>query len=579
MHHLAKPFALVLLLAPLGAQTFVRVRDDIVAPRHATAPTSTSLTSVTGASCGTVVGVSDGMPIVNAPGAYVTTNAFMNPACINRRGELAFVGDATGSRNQGIFVADSAGVHAIAMGCGGGGGSGQHGSCGDPSPIGGSFAGFFGGTVFTPAINDNGDVLFLADLFNASSPRGLFLYLASAQSFVKICAIGDPSPLGGTVTAIGPGNLNRDLDVVFLAQSSGGQQYVCDLLQWNAGALSVFSATGYPAPGGATVSMLGTESFGFVDGTTVFAGPVPSINDCGQVAFRIITNGGAVGRGIAVRQNGVDSWYLTDAMQSPNGGSYFDFQGAAINGSGQIAVFSDYMLNGNATSGWFVGKPGNWRHALSFYDSVDGGQVYGLAFSRLPMNFLTDDGDVVVWCDLNSNGNMGRVVLCTSDGSKVVLARQGSPTGVGGSFGYIDAWPSLNSAGRVSISSGTPGATFTSAHLVGVLCGPGVASSPCTSLNDNIRVDDFGPAGGSFLLFASFHAQNVPLPPYGALMIGPSMVMLQGPTPYPGLSGPRTLSLPVPNMPVLVGLSLHFQSLGITPSTLLLSNRATTALR
>lgn len=570
---------LPLLLAPLCAQTFVRVRDDITVPRPGAPAVSTSLTSVTGALCGTVLGARDGQAIVNDAGNTLSTNAFMNPACINRRGQLAFVGGATGVRNQGVFVADQNGVRAIAMGCGQGGGSGQHGSCGDPSPLGGTFAGFFQGTVFAPPINDDGDVLFLADLANATASRALFLYIASGPAIVKIAAVGDASPLGGSITALGPGSLDRDRRVLFLAQSTNSPQYVADILQWDNGALTVFSAVGSPAPGGATVAMLGTESFGFVDGTTVFAGPVPSMNDCGQVAYRIITNGGSVGRGIAVRQNGADSWYLTDAMQTPNGGSYFDFQGAAINGNGQIAVFADYMLSGNPTSGWFAGAPGNWRNALSFYDQVDGGQCYGLAFSRVPMTPISDDGDVVVWCDLNPNGNMGRIVLCASDGSHTILARQGSPTGAGGNYGSIDAWPSMNSSGRVSISAGTPGASWISAHLEAVLCGPAVASSPCVSLNDNLRVDDFGPAGSSFLLCASFGTQNLPLPPYGTLLIGPSIAILAGPLPYPGLSGPHTLSLTVPGIPALNGLTVHFQSLAFGTSSIDLTNRASTRVR
>jgi hypothetical protein len=36
--------------------------------------------------------------------------------------------------------------------------------CGDASPIGGHFGGFFFGTFFTPDINDAGDVLFFCDV-------------------------------------------------------------------------------------------------------------------------------------------------------------------------------------------------------------------------------------------------------------------------------------------------------------------------------------------------------------------------------------------------------------------------------
>ena len=571
---------LPLLLASIGAQTYVRSHDDVIQRRGPGGAGPVSLTSVTAAHCGTLMAAYDGQPILNGGGATVITNAFMNPACMNRNGAIAFVGEASGPRNQGIFVVDAGGLRAIAMGCGQGGGSGVHGTCGDPSPVGGTFAGFFGGTVYAPPINEEGDVLFLADIVNGTAPRGLFLHIASSGTIVKVAAVGDPSPLGGVFTALGPGSLSRDRDVLFLARSTGSNQYLADYFAWHGGTVSRFAVVGDPAPGGATIGMLGTESFGFVDGTTAFAGPVPSSNDCGQVAFRIITNGGTVGVGVAVRTNGTDAWYLTDAMQTPNGGSYFDFQGAAINGSGEIAVFADYMLNGNQTSGWIVGRPGNWRNALSFNDPVDGGQCIGLAFSRVPMTPLDDDGDLVLWCDLGPNLLDGRILVSAADGSLTVLARQGSPTGVGGSYGAIDAWPSMNSTGRVSISAGTAGTNWWSAHLTGVLCGPAVASSPCRSPGDTVQIGDFGPAGASFFLCVSTAQQSVHVSGFGTLLIGPApIVTLSGLVPYPGLSGPHWLPLPIPNNPAFAGASLHFQSLALATTSVQLTNRATTMIR
>lgn len=571
------------LAAAAPAQTYVRVRDHVVAARSAAGTPAPSLTSSTAQPCGVASAAHDWLPIANDPGNQVLVAAYMNPACTNRHGAIAFVADASGARNQGVFVADNGTVRAIAMGSGQGGGSGQHGTLGDPTPIGGTFGGFFGGTVFAPPIDDDGDVLFLADVANGSASRALFLFQAGTQSILKVCAVGDPSPYGGTITALGPGSLGPDRNVVFLAASTGSPQYVCDLLQFHNGAVTGFLATNDPAPGGATVAMLGTESFGFVDGTTIFAGPVPSQNACGQVAFRILTNGGTVGRGIAVRTNGVDSWYLTDAMATPNGGTYFDFQAAAINGYGEIAVFSDYMLSGNPTSGWFAGSPGSFRHVLSFYDPVDNLTVRGLAFSRAPMTPFSDGGDLIVWCDVDptGNGNMGRIVLCAADGSRVVLARQNGPTGAGGNYGWIDAWPSMTSNGRTCVASGTPGAPWTSAYLRHSLCGPAVQSSPCTEVGDSVVVDDFGPAGASFVLLASLTTQILPMPPYGDLLIGGAtpVVTVLGITPYPGTAGPHSLSFPIPNVPAYAGIQLHYQAIALTGSTIAFTNRTTTTLR
>ena len=573
-------FVLPILLLPVCAQNYVRVRDNVLEQRGPAGPGRAGPNSVKPAHCGTLVTAYDGQTILNGGGATLITNAFMNPACVNRKGVLAFYGEATGARNQGIFVADGTGVRAIVMGCGQGGGSGQHGTCGDPSPVGGTFAGFFSSTVFAPPINDDGDVLFLADIKNGTTTRGLFLYLAGSQTIVKVAAVGDPSPLGGVFTALGPGSLDRDRQVLFLARSTNSNKYLADIFRWKSGAVSRFCAVGDPAPGGATVGMLGTESFGFVDGTTVFAGPVPSINDCGQVAYRIITTGGTVNVGVAVRTNGTDVWYLDDTMTTPVGGTYFDFQGAVINGSGQIAVFAEYMQGSNPTGGWFVGRPGSWRAALCFNDPVDGGLCIVLGFSRAPMTPLSDSGDLVVSCDLDPNQTKGRLLLSAADGSRTVLARQGDPIGTGDNYGVIDGWPSMDSSGRVSISTGGTGGSWNSAHLTGLLCGPGVASNPCRSPGDTLQIDDFGPAGASFVLFFSTATQSVSLPPYGTLLIGPAPILaLTGVVAYPGLAGPHTQPLPIPNNPALRGVSLHFQSLALLPTSYQLTNRATSLLR
>jgi hypothetical protein len=93
--------------------------------------------------------------------------------------------------------------------------------CGDVSPIGGHFGGFFFGTFFTPDINDAGHVLLLCDINGGDLRRALFLYRVAPGQIVKVAAIGDPSPIRGTFGAVGPGSLNNSGKVVFLASAVG----------------------------------------------------------------------------------------------------------------------------------------------------------------------------------------------------------------------------------------------------------------------------------------------------------------------------------------------------------------------
>jgi hypothetical protein len=343
--------------------------------------------------------------------------------------------------------------------------------CGDASPIGGHFGGFFfGNTFFTPDINDAGDVLFFCDVNGGNSRRALFLYRGASGEIVKVAAIGDPSPIGGTFGAVGPGSLNNNGQVVFLAAAVGTTN--SDLFMWDKGVVTKVAAVGDPAPQGGTFSLLGTESAGFPDGTNIPVGPVPDINDSEQIAFRAIVSGGITQRGIVVRTGQNDEWYVKVPDPTPIGGTYFDMQAASINNAGQIAFFADYRPTPDTfNSGWFAGAPGNWRKVVVFFDPIDAGECLGLAFSRNPMQTIDAAGNVVFWANLDINGTADRLVLGLTDGSLLIAARRGDPTPIGGTFGLMDAWPAINgNIGTLNVA--TPGAQngALSAHMAFTHC-------------------------------------------------------------------------------------------------------------
>ena len=455
-----------------SAKTIVRVHDTAERPQTASPQQNYSVTS-SRAPLGTICDVESraahGQIAPNTNGGTLNPVAFINPTTVNASGRVAFNSQVNGSaRNQGVFVADSDGtISAIAIGCGGLGGSGDTTSmCGDASPIGGHFGGFFFGTVFTPDINEAGDVLFFCDVNGGSSRRALFLYRVASQEIVKVAAVGDPSPIGGTFGAIGPGSLNNNGKVVFLA-SPVGETANSNLFMWDNGAVTKVAAIGDPAPGGGTFSALGTESFGFQDGSFIPVGPVPDINDSDQIAFRAIVSGGITQRGIIVRTGQADEWYVKVPDPTPIVGTYLDMQAASINNAGQIAFFADYHPTPETiNSGWFAGAPGNWRKVVVFFDPIDGGQCLGLAFSRNPMQTIDAAGNVVFWANLDSNGTADRLVLGLTDGNLLIAARRGDPTPIGGTFGSMDAWPAVDgNIGTLNVA--TPGAQngALSAHM------------------------------------------------------------------------------------------------------------------
>jgi len=470
-----------------GAKPFVRVHDNAERTQIASPQQNNSLTSPrapSGAICGVESRAAHGQIAPNTNGGTLNPVAFINPTTINASGRVAFNSQVDGSdRNQGVFVADSDGtISAIAIGCGGLGGGGDTTSmCGDASPIGGHFGGFFFGTFFTPDINDAGDVLFLCDVNGGDSRRALFLYRGATGEIVKVAAIGDPSPIGGTFGAVGPGSINNKGQVVFLASPVG--DISSDIFMWDNGTVTKVAARGDPAPGGGTFSFLGTESAGYQDGTNIPVGPLPDINDSDQFAFRAIVSGGITERGIVVRTGQVDEWYVKVPDSTPIGGTYIDMQAAAINNAGQIAFFADYHPTPDTTnSGWFAGAPGNWRKVVVFFDPIDGGECLGLAFSRNPMQTIDAAGNVVFWANLDSNGTSDRLVLGLTDGTFLIAARRGDPTPIGGTFGSMDAWPAVN--GDVgTVNPATPGAQngALSAHMAFNHCPSGTPTPSPTA--------------------------------------------------------------------------------------------------
>lgn len=479
-----------------GTRVLAPARRAVLPPLGWTAPAAAS---PAGASpvCAAASRAWHGQALPAGESGTLVAAAFMRSTTIDNRGRIAFFAQVEGAaRNQGIFVAGPAGLEIVAMGCGGPGGSGVTSDCGDPAPGGGRFAGFFGETWGTPDINDAGDVLFMADLHDAPYPRGLFLWQAATARFVRIAAVGESSPLGGALTGIGPGSLNNAGDVVLLASTGG--QLRSDALIWRDGTLSKYVAAGDPAPGGGQFVTIGTESWGMADGSQVPGGPVPAINDRGQIAFRGEVTGGIATGGVFISDHGAHQWLVKHGDPVPGGGTYVDMQAPILNNAGEVAFYSD--IAGGPGAAWVTGKPGQWRRALAFYDPIDTGQVWSLAFSRNPLAALNDQGDVLLTTAIlrADSSERGAIVLSRADGSLRLLVEQAQPTPLGGNWGSLDGWPTLNNQRQARVGGGTPGLSGqATTQMVVDACGEGAPALTAA------------PAPGSLLAFGTVPAGAV----------------------------------------------------------------------
>jgi hypothetical protein len=214
---------------------------------------------------------------------------------------------------------------------------------GDPSPFGGPFV-----LNFFPAqavqLNDNGDVLFRADvrLNESTERRGLFL--ATASGFTRILFDGDPMPTGGVVTpkTSAFGDINNTGEVVFFVGLTGGQGDRGIFLH-SKNRISKIAEEGDSTPIGGKFSTLGGDSF-----------VPPRINENGTVAFlsRVVDGSASSAIFLASPQAIIKVAAVGDNL--PTGGKIKSISSFALNDFGQVAFYAEVK---NGPKGIFLATP------------------------------------------------------------------------------------------------------------------------------------------------------------------------------------------------------------------------------
>lgn len=280
----------------------------------------------------------DGDP---APGGGVFSGFGRHPVpALNDAGELAFAAAIAGARAvEGMFVASPRGVRVIALAGGAA-----------PDIPSGTFA-----SVDAPAINDRGDVAFLATVRRGRESIEA-IYLRSGEKTRKVVAQGDPAPAGGTFAGFGPPSLNGKGLVVF-----GGV------------------VEGLAVPGGVflskgdTIRMLIGAGDETPDGG-IFAkfSERVAVNDAGTVAFNAILKGAPISGAIYVIEDRVRRIAgLGDA--APGGGVFSHFGlWPSLSATGAV-VFAASVDGGTAPVAVFVAGRGPTSRLAAVGDALPGG--------------------------------------------------------------------------------------------------------------------------------------------------------------------------------------------------------------
>jgi hypothetical protein len=278
----------------------------------------------------------------------------------------------------------------------------------------------------TPALNDNGDVAFVAATQTSTGTSGgaVFVRHAGQTLIAPVIKLNDAYG-AGTFQVLGPPALNNSGTLAFHGFVDGGET-IDGIFQLQGGALSLLFRDGVtPAQFPAT----------FVAGPlgATFFDDVVALNDAGDVAF----TGGP----------------LTDL--SPNSTSTADSSGVVVIHAGTPVLVG------------FPGEPiGGVAAAIAKVSSINLGPAQG---SIVAPPALLPDGKVVFFAQIN--GGSAQMILRADPVAQTLTAlvtlggSAASATPAGGTYDSATSAPAVDTAGAVTFTASIDGATTSEALI------------------------------------------------------------------------------------------------------------------
>lgn len=295
---------------------------------------------------------------------------------------------------------------------------------GDPAPSGGSFS-----TLRPVGVTGAGRVGFRGAV--SGGRDGLF---AGASGVVTpVVVVGEPSPIGGTFTAIGGATVNAADLWAFRGVISVGS--VAGVFRANASG---------PVP---LVTAIAIEGQGTGEPDVTFrqfaSSLVPSINLGGTVAFRATLGGTGTGSAIfAAAPGGAPVALLKTRDENPGTPSLVRFRDPSLADDGSLVVPASISGSG---PGLFVYRAGAVTALAQVGDrtDVDSGQER-FRFAN-PSARQTAEGAVFL-------GSREGIFVRGLDGQLTTLAFVGGPTPLGGTFAALDP-PAADGAGQIAFGA------------------------------------------------------------------------------------------------------------------------------
>jgi hypothetical protein len=280
---------------------------------------------------------------------------------LNESGAVAFAAAVAGGKTvEGIFLSARGRLQPVAL-------------SGGPAP--GVSSGTLSG-VESPALNDRGDVVFLATVRRGRETLEAIYMREAGGKLRKVVAQGDPAPAGGSFAGFGAPVLNNKGVVGFAAAVEG-----------KAVPGGIFLATGDQVRmlvGAGDDTPIGGIFFKFSERF--------SLNDAGTVAFNAMLKDAPAAGGQFVVQAGRVRKVAVVGDAAPGGGAFSHFGlWPGLNARGTLAFVAS-VDGGPSPMGVFVGDPARLERITGIGDDIPGGRLQ--SFGLYPLVGINNAGGV-----------------------------------------------------------------------------------------------------------------------------------------------------------------------------------------
>ena len=291
---------------------------------------------------------------------------------LGRDGTVVFDAAVTGGKApEALLMASGGKLHAIAFA-----------GAAAPGVAGGYFAEFD-----APAVNDAGDVVFLASVRRGRDALDV-IYHYHAGKIRKLAAAGDPVPDGGTLAGFGVPALNNKGAVAFTAVVEGGP-VIGGVFLLDGNVLRLLAGAGNPAPEGGIFSQLSERV---------------ALNGKGTVAFSAVLKLGPATGGMFAAENGAVRALAKLGDEAPGGGKFASFghwPGLAESGS---VAFVAATEGGSESVGVFVTSARGLQRIANAGGAMPDGTRLG-SLTLYPALAMSANGAITLAVAPDSNGN------------------------------------------------------------------------------------------------------------------------------------------------------------------------------